>query len=85
MYIDAKGKESLELKGMPVRARRGRQCKVSGRRGGRGGTTQKSAEWSVRFQWDEKGSEDTLPLQDHKRLFLPSFLPLLSLCLPPVK
>lgn len=34
MYIDAKGKESLELKGMPVRARRGRQCKVSERRGG---------------------------------------------------
>lgn len=37
MYIDAKGKESLELKGMPVRARRGRQCKVSERRGRRGG------------------------------------------------
>lgn len=36
MYIDAKGKESLELKGMPVRARRGRQCKVSERRGRRG-------------------------------------------------
>lgn len=44
MYIDAKGKESPELKGMSVRARkwvsgRERQCKVSERwrrrRGGR--------------------------------------------------
>lgn len=33
----------------------------------------------MRFQWDEKGSEDAPPpLQDHKRLFLPSSFTLSS-------
>lgn len=50
MYIDAEGKESPELKGMPVRegkweSRREWQCKVSERR--RGGGTHKNQENGV--------------------------------------
>lgn len=37
MYIDAKGKESVELKGKPVRARGGEEGSVRFQGGGEGG------------------------------------------------
>lgn len=82
MYIDAEGKESLELKGMPARERERRrewQWKVWRRRGGRTHKNQENGVWD--FSGMKREVKTLSPLQDHKRLFLP----LLSLFLPPLK